>query len=82
MSANRERNFGRPSIESPFSGRERYYVYVKDKKGNSLRGGEKAEVTQSAIIVHSDAYGDRVYLLSDVDVRSDYRGDIKPATNK
>lgn len=82
MSANRERNFGRPSLESPLSNRSRHYVRVYDRDTRKeLFAGTSAEVNGESIIIRSPHYGERAFSLRNVNVTGDHPGEIKSSGN-
>jgi len=78
MSVNRERNFGRPSIENPFSGRERHYVKVIDREtGRTIfeSGSGEAIIDGESVIVkgrHETFGKKRAFSLRNVHIEGDY----------
>ncbi|OGD85719.1 hypothetical protein A2696_01835 [Candidatus Curtissbacteria bacterium RIFCSPHIGHO2_01_FULL_41_13] len=79
MSANRERNFNRPSLENHFSGRERYRVRVRDRSTGKiiLETGSSGEaiVSEGSVIVKEDCFDTfgkkHAFSLKNVDIEGD-----------
>jgi len=78
MSANRERNFGRPSLENPLSSRSRHWVKVIDREtGKTILDSSSGEaiIDGESVIVkgrHETLGKKRAFSLRNVHIEGDY----------